>query len=64
MEFEGKEELEKEICEQIRKHLPKAYADKDDEYILKWCGHVPRIWELIGNDGFTIENAVIYLTRV
>ena len=50
--------MDKEICEAIRKHFPEHWADKDDDYIMNFCGHFHKIGELIGNKGYYIEEAI------
>ena len=50
--------MDKEVCEAIRQHFPEHWADKDDEYIMKFCGHFHKIGELIGNEGYYIEEAI------
>ena len=51
------EDYEKEILECIRKHIPQ-WREKDDEYMLMYCGLVPLVGELMGNKGLTINEAV------
>jgi hypothetical protein len=51
------EDYEKEILECIRKHIPQ-WRERDDEFMLMFCGLVPLVEEIIGNKGFTIDEAV------
>ena len=50
--------MRKEICKAIRKHFPEYWADKEDNYIINFCGFYYKIDELIGNKGFSIEQAI------
>ncbi len=50
--------MRKEICKAIRKHFPEYWADKEDDYIINFCGFYYKIDELIGNKGFSIEQAI------
>jgi hypothetical protein len=50
--------MRKEICKAIRKHFPEHWADKEDDYIINFCGFYYKIDELIGNKGFSIEEAI------
>ena len=55
--------MDKEICEAIRKHFPEHWADKDDNYIMNFCGFYHKIEELIGNKGYYIEEAIKEIKR-
>jgi len=56
-------EDEKLICESIKKHMP-IWKKETDEFIINFCGAVPIVEELIGNKGYTIDNAVKYAFNI
>lgn len=52
------EDWEKEICQEIREQMPEAWGGQDDKFIYNFCTGIPRIEELVCNEGFTAKNAV------
>lgn len=51
------DEFEKEIAVAIKKQL-KNWKDATDENVRDFCGIFFRVEELVGNKGFTIEEAI------
>ena len=51
---------EKEICDCIKKYLP-VWEKESDEFLINYCEAVPIVEELIGNKGYTIEQAVRFV---
>lgn len=55
-------EFEKEIASAIRKNIP-SWKESTDENIRDYCGLFTVVEMLVGNKGFTIEQAIDYILK-